>query len=615
MRIKGFEITNYKGIKHVSIDGLENEPVVVISGKNGTGKTLVLEAILLAWSRYASADESVVGPWGNSARIELEIFLTKEEREAIAEWRRSSREVVREIPETARIAKSWSSASGGSYPSKEEFPINHLRNARFRRDYKFGIVDFMPASRNASVGSGMSIDLGMFGEERREQARKVAEEGILKYRHGYHSGNVLDYLATSDYLDLTAARRGEQQSNEYQVINDKFKAATGKGLTQPEIDSEKGMRILVETAHGAKHDVSALSSGEQEMLNLIYFVRRLSARGGVLLLDEPEQHLHPTLQVAVFETMTEMADRAQVLAVSHSPNLIVSMPPRSLMEMLPPDVDEPNQLVRLENSEKRTALLAGMGVSPSSLLQSDAMVIVEGHNDENILRALFPIDLSRCKVVVAGSVDRVMDTCLTLEKIGEVLPWICLRDRDMLSDDDRDSFLNRHPNLHIWHGRMLENELVDPDLIVQTFKRAGRSIEHSVVIAVMRNEADSKKEDVIAELVARELSIRYPMGKPEGRTKLEKLESYLAVKAQSYVSRADEFDVVVRDVKRLIDERWELEWHSLSHGKSLMAAILSISPFKGIPDLSEALAATYSSGEAQPLGLMDLKRCIMVAIS
>ncbi|GGU61332.1 hypothetical protein GCM10010178_62020 [Lentzea flava] len=62
------------------------------------------------------------------------------------------------------------------------------------------------------------------------------------------------------------------------------------------------------------------------MLNLIYFIRRLSARGGVLLIDEPEQHLHPSLQVALFDTMTEMAERAQVIAVSHSRNLIVSMP-------------------------------------------------------------------------------------------------------------------------------------------------------------------------------------------------------------------------------------------------------------------------------------------------
>ncbi|MCP2202426.1 hypothetical protein LX90_006141 [Lentzea flava] len=40
---------------------------------------------------------------------------------------------------------------------------------------------------------------------------------------------------------------------------------------------------------------------------------------------------------------------------------------------------------------------------------------------------------------------------------------------------------------------MLENELLDPDLIVETFKRAGKVVERDLVVETMRETANSLK--------------------------------------------------------------------------------------------------------------------------
>ncbi|GGU61325.1 hypothetical protein [Lentzea flava] len=162
--------------------------------------------------------------------------LTEEEREAITHWRRATGESPREIPATASIRKSWNKRSGSYSGNNENFPINCLRNPRFEKEYKFGLADLMPASRNASASMTSHLDLGIFSDERREQERKSSAEGILKYRHTYNSGDAIAYLTAADHLDLTAVRRGDPQSNEYDTINGKFSAATGKNLTRPEID-------------------------------------------------------------------------------------------------------------------------------------------------------------------------------------------------------------------------------------------------------------------------------------------------------------------------------------------------------------------------------------------
>jgi AAA domain, putative AbiEii toxin, Type IV TA system len=112
-------------------------------------------------------------------------------------------------------------------------------------------------------------------------------------------------LASLDYVDLLAQREGRPPTGEYDTLVQTFAAATSKQILRPSLDpySPQGASLFVETPAGVRHRLDALSSGEQEVLGLTYFIRRLSARGGVLLIDEPELHLHPSLQRAFFSAV------------------------------------------------------------------------------------------------------------------------------------------------------------------------------------------------------------------------------------------------------------------------------------------------------------------------
>lgn len=598
MRLSRFEISNYKAIRHASMDRLSDEPAIVISGKNGTGKSLLLEGILATWTGYRVGEipEECVGPWGDDARIEVEFSLTASEREAAAEWNRQYNNGDTEFPPTVSRVRTWNRFQGAGHNSTSA-GVSILTDHRFGRSYGFATVDHIPPNRNISAGrSSLSVDLGIFAETRLEEERKNHLENVLRWRGAYSAGDVLTYLATVDYLDQIVSRTGGEPTNEFDLLASNFLAATGKEIRKPEVDVNSGVSIKVHTPYGQDHEISDLSVGEHEVLNLMYFVRRLSARGGILLLDEPEQHLHPTLQAALFETMANMADRAQVIAVSHSPSLIAAVSPSAVLDMTTPRGEGDVQLRRVSEDQHRVELLSELGLRPSALVQSDALIVVEGNSDEAALQSLFPIELSRCRFVVAGSVAEVMHACRSLEELTHVIPWLCVRDRDLLDEDEYSMLTSSHSNLHIWNRRMLENELLDLDLIRETFLRAGMTKTVDEIRRDLRSVADSNRDEVLVQLVQARLSqISVEVESDQG-DKFDKLRAYYSARVEANQQRVDSFDSVLSTMRDDLDQRWDDEWISLAHGKTLMAGLARFSPFATMDALVSALAATYAQG-------------------
>src|SRR5688500_2773563 len=85
MRLDAFEIRNYRGVALAAAEELAAKPVIVLSGKNGTGKSMVLEALVFCWAqRYGVQDR--VGPWADEATIEIAIGLSETELAVVAEW-------------------------------------------------------------------------------------------------------------------------------------------------------------------------------------------------------------------------------------------------------------------------------------------------------------------------------------------------------------------------------------------------------------------------------------------------------------------------------------------------------------------------------------------------
>ena len=128
-----------------------------------------------------------------------------------------------------------------------------------------------------------------------------------------------DVYSFTDYRLETTTRPRENVSQEHihdflNIIN-RFFASTGKTIhinERNEIVFDKTGVILT---------IEQLSSGEKQVLILLFTVFLMKQQTAVLLLDEPEISLHMDWQDKLIETLFEINPNCQVFLTTHSPNI------------------------------------------------------------------------------------------------------------------------------------------------------------------------------------------------------------------------------------------------------------------------------------------------------
>ena len=133
---------------------------------------------------------------------------------------------------------------------------------------------------------------------------------------------------------------------------------------------------------GPQLDVASAGSGFQQVLMLLTF---LHARpGSILLLDEPDAHLHVILQDTIYGELRSVAAKqnSQLIISTHSEVIINSVEPRELCMLL-------HQPMLLDSVGNRTRLATSLGrlSNVDILLAQDApgILYVEGYTDINVL--------------------------------------------------------------------------------------------------------------------------------------------------------------------------------------------------------------------------------------
>jgi predicted ATPase len=574
VRFSRILISNYKGIARAEFTGLDEQPVVTISGRNGTGKSLLLEALVAAWTgRYQMQMQERVGPWSDQLVIELNMTLTDDEWSILEHWHEQmgSAKPQRE-PLECRMTVNRMGGGGRS----ESMVTRILRDATFQRDNPFSIVDFLPASRLLTNAPSPNVDLTMLNLNRVQDERHQMMDRFINQRAPMSLPSVSSYLATLDYQSFIAERQGLSIPNDYNILKSAFDSASGKQLRLPEYDAARGSNILIELPTGQRHGLSELSSGEQEMLAMMFFVRRLSASGGVLCIDEPEQHLHPTLQAALFDAMTNLAERSQIFVVSHSVNLIAASPISGLIQLKPPLNSDTNQVQKLEDNPDKVNLVAELGITPADLFQSDMLLVVEGDTDSQWLRQLFPVEIGKAHVMVAGSARQVINTMATLGSVPSGLPWLCLRDKDLMTDEERTELMANHTNLYVWPRRAIESMLLDARLIQAAMEPLGVSIAIEEIDGWLEDAAAPLQEDVLEGLVNAELMRREPQPEvPDASSggRFDRIEEHLRRYAAVNTRRADLVAAIVSEERQKLATRWPQDWKTLVNPKPVLAQV------------------------------------------
>lgn len=164
--------------------------------------------------------------------------------------------------------------------------------------------------------------------------------------------------------------------------------------------------------------ISRASSGEKEILNFVFGVVALGTRDGLLIVDEPEVHLHPRWQALLRDLFVKMAKETgnQFVLSTHSPVFIT---PQTIgnIRRVAKDASE---------STRVSAIMHGSGESEKALLH-----IVNSHNNERVFFAdrVLLVEGIHDRLVLA----RLIELYREAAKISEVVEVVEVFGKDNFS--------------------------------------------------------------------------------------------------------------------------------------------------------------------------------------
>ncbi|MFZ4828527.1 MAG: AAA family ATPase [Phototrophicaceae bacterium] len=97
----------------------------------------------------------------------------------------------------------------------------------------------------------------------------------------------------------------------------------GEGKRITDFDDDLRLRVQFGKHKTHSHLIDELSSGEKQCLIMIFMASRWLMEGGILLIDEPDLHLHVSLQRQVIHHLEQIVRQrnGQLLITSHSPTM------------------------------------------------------------------------------------------------------------------------------------------------------------------------------------------------------------------------------------------------------------------------------------------------------
>ncbi|HRF96255.1 MAG TPA: AAA family ATPase, partial [Aggregatilineales bacterium] len=105
----------------------------------------------------------------------------------------------------------------------------------------------------------------------------------------------------------------------FQNILDNINQFWGNKKQITDFDENLRLLVRVDKPKPVFHYIEDLSSGEQQCLIMMVMVSRWMMPGGVVLIDEPDLHLHTKLQNKILEEMYDLIpENSQLIISTHS---------------------------------------------------------------------------------------------------------------------------------------------------------------------------------------------------------------------------------------------------------------------------------------------------------
>lgn len=305
---------------------------ILFSGPNGCGKSTVLRAVAMLWEAAGHwLDHRKTLPrsnpvrewlqrWGGVAVVLVDTGLTGSENRAVGlifgdtDWCEAQ---MAERTDVLWLGESVARTGKPGNPKRELYVpqgewLQHWSDAR-----KKMILSFEPTT--------LPNVIFMDAEERRWVAPKrnvgehIAEQPVLRWSPRY--------IATEDWKGQLEASlinlKVTQPKRFFRVLDELNLFLTGKEIESDIKPGENRLRVKLKGQRGQYHNLDELSAGEHQVLIILYLIARWAEKGCLVLIDEPDLYLHPSLISGLLSRIEKLVDEhgGQLLITSHIPEV------------------------------------------------------------------------------------------------------------------------------------------------------------------------------------------------------------------------------------------------------------------------------------------------------
>lgn len=334
MKIKAFYFQDVGPLRDQCID-LQNdwddsiEARVLLSGPNGCGKSTVLRSMAMLWDALGHwLDHRTILPrshaarewlqrWGGCAVVLDGLQIANQPVGLVfgdLTWCDTLR---KEHPDVAWPGESVARTGKPGNPKREVF----IPNAPW--------VDAWSEARKKMILSFDKVEIPnvvfLDAEERRwvSPRRNVGEHTAESPGRRW----LPKYLASEDWKDQLEASlitlKTTQLHKYHEVIRLLNDFLSGKEIDPDIQPGESRLRVKLKNKRGQSHSLDELSAGEHQVLILLYLLSRWAEQGAVVLIDEPDLYLHPSLVGGLLSSLEKLVKdlNGQLIITSHLPEI------------------------------------------------------------------------------------------------------------------------------------------------------------------------------------------------------------------------------------------------------------------------------------------------------
>lgn len=414
MLIQSVKIRNYKAIKELEIKNMENTCILV--GKNNTGKTVVLDAILTAMGQKPVKEKHFHQLNGN---IEIGVRLKLFQSDIEYIWKSGSISRFKKydlfIKDFLNKLPSYEPDGEGEGVLSYTFIVNRSGRIKYSDGYKkhnpyipliLPKIYYIDHRRNIDEIEQDILETGMYESDQRDGVRngnlRAMRENKCMFDNGRNCNGCYQCIGKIMKKDVQELSVYETEKLlEYKLLhrdNDNFMDRLNEffhknsGLSDrlvciPAINIPGMLKTRIVRSR-ENSDVNESIYDMSEGFKSIYILSLLETYmlqetklPCILMIEDPELFLHPQMQKTASELLYRLSKKNQVIFSTHAPSMLFNFNSRQIKQI---QLDRDRNAYISERVDI-SRVLDDLGYSANDLMDVSFVFIVEGKQDKQRL--------------------------------------------------------------------------------------------------------------------------------------------------------------------------------------------------------------------------------------